>query len=259
MTINKALIPIQSDRSFKASITLNEGQNTILIEMEDDEGRVNRKILSIELKTTGPSLILDDYLKTEKFIEVEFIDVMGTVEPGSRIWINQVEAQVEGNRFTVKVSVKKGSNKLSILAKDDLDNETHLSQELYVFSLRKIEFIIGSNTARIDGQALTMEQAPFVEYGRTYVPLRIVSEQFGAQVNWNQDTRSISLIKGDTKIYMTIDSHKAVINDRTIDLDAPPLLRNGRTFVPVRFVSEWLGGKVEWNERIKMILIEFLL
>lgn len=259
MTINKTLIPIQADRTFKASITLKEGQNTILIEMEDNEGRVSRKILSIELKTQGPSLILDNYLKTEKFIELEHIDVMGTVEPGSQVWINQQEAQVEGNRFNLKVSVKKGSNQLNIIAKDDLSNETRLTQEIYIFALRKIEFIIGSNIARIDGQAVSMEQAPFVEYGRTYVPLRIVSEQFGAQVNWNQDTRSISLVKGDTRIYMTIDSYKAVINDRTIDLDAPPLLRNGRTFVPVRFVSEWLGGKVEWNERIKMILIEFLL
>lgn len=259
LRVNRSAITIQPDRTFKATITLKEGQNTVLIEMEDKNGRMNRKILTVELKTTGPSIILDEYLNREQFIEVEYINVSGSIDPGSKLSINGHEARVDAQRFEARVPVHKGSNTLSFVAVDDLGNTTQLNQDVYVYTLRKIEFIIGSKTARIDGKEVTMEQAPFVENGRTFVPLRMVSESFGAEVAWNQDTRGITVKLNDVQIFMTIGSNKAVVNDRTVDLDAPPILRNGRTFVPVRFVSEWLGGKVEWNERLRMILIECLL
>jgi len=58
---------------------------------------------------------------------------------------------------------------------------------------------------------------------------------------------------------MVIGSTKALINDKIVDLDAPPVIRGNTTFIPVRFVTEILGGEVQWNSRIKLILIEFLI
>ena len=87
----------------------------------------------------------------------------------------------------------------------------------------------------------------------------MISESFGAVVTWNNETKGITIIKGDTKIDMVIDSRKALVNDKLIELSAPPVIKDGLTFVPVRFVSEVLGGEVTWNPRVKLILIEFLI
>lgn len=55
---------------------------------------------------------------------------------------------------------------------------------------------LGSRTARVNGQAVTLEQAPSIYKGNTMVPLRFVSEALGAKVNYNAGTRSIAIATG---------------------------------------------------------------
>jgi len=129
---------------------------------------------------------------------------------------------------------------------------------VYVYKKQRVEFFIGSKQARVNDTDVILDEAPFISQNRTYVPIRVVSEVLGAELTWNPDTRGITIRKGNQTIDMIVGSTKAVVNNQIVELDAPPLLRNGRTSVPVRFVSEYLQGTVQWNERIKMILIEFL-
>ena len=54
---------------------------------------------------------------------------------------------------------------------------------------------------------------------------------------------------------MQIGSTKAIINNKVVNLDAPPEIKDGRTFVPIRFVSEALGATVDWNEKTRTVMI----
>jgi|GEM_PF-3080612 len=83
--------------------------------------------------------------------------------------------------------------------------------------------------------------------GRVRVPVRFVSEQIGAVVEWIGDTQTVVITRGDLKINLTVDDPRVVVNGREIVIDAPPrLVDPGRVMVPLRFVSEAFGAAVDW-------------
>lgn len=108
----------------------------------------------------------------------------------------------------------------------------------------------GSPTALVNGQEVILNAAPFInsETGRTMVPIRFVSEQLGAQVEWLKDTRQVKITLNDITIILTIGSNVVLVNGQAVEIDGPAELANGRTYVPLRFVSETLGATAEWDE-----------
>lgn len=106
-----------------------------------------------------------------------------------------------------------------------------------------------------DGQPLSLEVAPQVVNGRTLVPLRAIFEALGAEVQWNSNEQSIIAIQGNTVLNLTIGRNTAFKNGTPVQLDASPQIVNGRTLVPLRFVSENLGAQVEWDGTTRQVSI----
>ena len=53
----------------------------------------------------------------------------------------------------------------------------------------------GNRQVTVNGQNQTIEVAPEIKQGVTFVPLRFISEQLGADVVWNANARSISITR----------------------------------------------------------------
>lgn len=122
-------------------------------------------------------------------------------------------------------------------------------------------FIVGlwSNVApgaaiqvTIDGRLVNFpDQQPYIDtFGRTLVPVRFVSEELGARVEWMEDNKLVILHFRDETVRLTVNSSIAIKVtggvEHAVLMDSLPVLRNGRVMVPLRFVSETLGGKVDW-------------
>lgn len=110
----------------------------------------------------------------------------------------------------------------------------------------------------IDGAAVKPEPAPFIQEGRTLVPFRAVLERLGAQVDWDEATRTVTASKGDRWVSLRIDDVRACLSEdcsRTITLDVPARIVADRTFVPVRFVAESLGAFVDWDPATRTVII----
>lgn len=90
---------------------------------------------------------------------------------------------------------------------------------------------------------------PFVDtkVNTTYVPLRFVSEALEAEVEWDGGKRLVLITQQDQEISMRIGSRNATINGRTQFVGVSAKLMDGRTVVPLRFVSEVLGAEVNWT------------
>ena len=99
----------------------------------------------------------------------------------------------------------------------------------------------------LDGEKLTFDVEPALIDGRTMVPIRAIFEAMGAVVEQDNDTQSAICTKGDTVVKMTIDSPTIYINDQASQMDTSPVIINGRTLAPARFVAESFGYKVEWD------------
>lgn len=107
----------------------------------------------------------------------------------------------------------------------------------------------------INGYPQSYDVAPLIVSGRTMVPMRGIFEALGAEVNWDDATRSITASKNDTVIKLTVDSPKALVNDDAVMLDAPAMIVSARTLVPLRFVGEALGTNVSWDEQRRSCMI----
>lgn len=89
--------------------------------------------------------------------------------------------------------------------------------------------------------------APVIKEGRTFVPLRGVLEMLDAFVYWDADKRTAIVKNDDVKIELPIGRIGVSVNGEIAIIDAPSFIENGRTMVPLRFISETLGYKVDWN------------
>ncbi|MEQ2400191.1 MULTISPECIES: copper amine oxidase N-terminal domain-containing protein [Peptoniphilus] len=91
---------------------------------------------------------------------------------------------------------------------------------------------------------------------RVMVPIRYISENLGAQINFYQrkETNTSGILIGaiDVLVELDINSTKAKLNlggeDSVVNLDSPAILYDGRTYVPIRFISETLGLNVDWKD-----------
>lgn len=109
----------------------------------------------------------------------------------------------------------------------------------------------------MDGKKIWFPDAQaFVnENGRTLVPVRFIAESLGAKVGWESKSQSVPIERGDQSIILTIDKSVALVNGKEVVFDSKAILSGGRTFVPLRFVSEVLGAKVEWDNPTTTVFI----
>lgn len=115
----------------------------------------------------------------------------------------------------------------------------------------------------INGNILEIDVAPFIEDGRTLVPLRGVMEALGARVEYNQQTRSIKVVAENITIELQVGSDLATVTRtvngvpaaESIKLDVPATIDRERTFIPVRFMAETLGFGVNWNADRQTVVI----
>jgi hypothetical protein len=118
---------------------------------------------------------------------------------------------------------------------------------------------IGSDIVTVDDKATTVDAAPEIVDGRTFVPIRFIAETFGSTVTWLPETKGITIVLGDTTIGLQIGNATAVINGTIIALDAAPYIKNSRTMVPLRVITESFGGNVAWDPINHIITITYVL
>lgn len=141
----------------------------------------------------------------------------------------------------------------------DDDAEVTASMTLYagwkVDPKRQIVLAIGKKNADVFGEKKANDVAPIIKNERTMLPARFVAEALGATVEWNGETKTVTITSGETVIVITIDSDKATVNGKEVKLDSPAFIENDRTYTPIRFIAEELGASVEWNEDTEEVTI----
>lgn len=113
----------------------------------------------------------------------------------------------------------------------------------------------------INGANINFDIPPQLEKGRILVPMRKIFEALDAEVHWDGAAGSISAFKEGRKICLKLDSREARINDELVTLDVPARVVQGRTLVPIRFISEALGAQLHGfqmkrNSEINKSLVE---
>ena len=109
------------------------------------------------------------------------------------------------------------------------------------------------------GPVAFTDAAPELSGGRTFVPLRAVMEAMNAQVDYDGDTGTVAITRGDVELSMVLGQNTVSVTEdgqsRTVEMDVTPYVKEGRTYVPVRFVAEAWGCGVGWDADTSTVII----
>jgi plastocyanin len=106
----------------------------------------------------------------------------------------------------------------------------------------------GVANVQVNGQTTKLDVPPQLNGDTTYVPLRFIGNQLGADIKWIEAEKSVVYTTIHTKIQLWINQNKAVVNGKELTMDKQPIIKNGSSMVPLRFVSENLGAKVNYDK-----------
>jgi len=260
--INQTKVPVSdTDGSFSYDLSLTEGENKVLIRAEDIAGNYVEREYTILLDSIPPNVNITSPKEGEVILTPK-LTVKGITENDAQLLINgEIVFVEEDGSFEHELSLKEvGKNTITIEAIDPTGNTT--KSELNIYFGYTIILKIGDSSALINDTEKTLDVPPFIQSGRTLVPFRFIGEALGAKIGFTQDpktklTKTVSYELGSIRIILTINNKTADVNGRKVQLDVAPIIVKGRTFVPVRFVSENLGASVEWIAEEEKIIVKY--
>ena len=260
--INGNEVQLNSDNSFSKKVDLKESDNYFEIKGVDLAGNEVVQRLDVVQDLTTPVLLVESpKVGLENFLNE--IKVKGSVyPPNCLVFLNEKEVSLnEQGTFDFSYVPEDNAGTLipiNLKAIYPLTGKTVEQHFVVTFSRNKaIVLEIGKKEISVSGKVSTMDVAPFIDKNssRTLVPVRFVSEALGFNVAYSEKTKEVTIKNNKTVIVIKIGSKIATVNGKSVTLDVAPVIQNGRTFVPVRFISETMGFEVDWNSDMKRITI----
>jgi len=130
---------------------------------------------------------------------------------------------------------------------------------LLIFLFLSVPFYCMASTKTIEiyinGKKIESDVAPIIVNDRTLAPVRVISENLGAEVYWDNDNRQVHIITPSKTIILKIDDTRALVDGQEVILDVPAKIVNNRTLVPLRFLGETLGAEVSWDNDLRRVII----
>ncbi|GEA15431.1 copper amine oxidase-like protein [Moorella sp. E308F] len=119
-------------------------------------------------------------------------------------------------------------------------------------------YVFTDSTGEVQGNNPTMDVVPFIENDRAYVPVRYLAYALGVaekDVAWDDETQTVTLRMDGTTLELKVGDKTLYVDGKPQVMDVTPLLRDGRVFLPARFVAEAFGYHVLWNDIMQHIKI----
>jgi hypothetical protein len=145
----------------------------------------------------------------------------------------------------VEKDVNKGQAKKVIVVKEKVTDQAKAEKKL-----RKLEERI-----KVRGMNLKFDVPPVIKEGRTLIPVRAIMNGLGAKVEYNFETKIVTITRDGKTIVLNLATGEAKVDGVVITIDVPAQVMNNRTFVPLRFVAQTLGEKVSYDDETGDIAI----
>lgn len=241
--VNASLTVIDDAEPGKVKMNITSG--SIVTEKEDQIG-----VAFTLLDNNGKNMKLS-FRPTN--VDIRWID-SSVSDPGFSVIATDGTTtllQTKGVLNTALACDKPCTGKFEITFTDDKGHAYQVVSDTFTFKdpdaepegAEKVVVTIGSTTMQVDGKNKTIIAPPIIDNGRTYVPLRAISEAFGATVDWKQATNLITIDRGDTHIVMTPYKLAYTLNGQEKMMDVAPYISTAyaSTMVPVRFIADAFG------------------
>ena len=228
-------------------VTINDGKNDVAqleVEVKDESTEASTVTIS------GLELYLDRTLpvggyalqnvKADNILWENSTDKKGEDDKDSYEYVPEANQASNGLFKYKEVTCNDKYVEVVTSGRDQDDSTTN----------RKIVITIGATTMAVGTETITLDTPAYINAENyTELPLRAVSEAFGATVGWDDPSNTVTIMMGQRIVSMTIGSKTMYINGTPVQMNTAPEITNERTFVPVRDLANALGiSKIDWNE-----------
>ena len=242
-----------------------DGTTLVGVKGIDLGASLNAKYQAPVVDTTAPTITVDAGLDGST-VAKDVVIIKGSVKDDigvTQLYVgnNKVDILPDGT-FMASVKLAAGLNTIPLVAYDAAGNKGAIAVKITytapVDTSITLVLTIGTDIVSVNGKATSIDAAPEIINGSTFVPIRFIAESFGAVVDWLPETQGITITLGDHTIGLQVGNATAVIDGSIVSLSAAPYIKNGRTMVPLRVISEAFGGDVRWDPATRTITIVYL-
>ena len=159
----------------------------------------------------------------------------------------------EKGGFTVKADKKYIGQIIRVTAVDGTRAVTQtltVQEDQPAIPKTSIVLTINSKDMLVNEQKVTVDAPPVIKNSRTFVPLRAVTEAFGAKVSFDDAARVVTIELGKDVVKMPIGSKTYTVNGKSMTMDVAPYIQPGadRTMIPARFAAEPFGFVADFTQ-----------
>lgn len=239
----------------KTAIYKNNGEKAEEVKMGDNVTVCTESLLlTMDIKEAKALIINEEDSTNAVYVDTFNKSEAGLISSDGELVLNvENEDEYDGKELLVfyefaTMSIPAQTNPTAVVVLSD--GEVAGTQSV------EISFNIGDSILKINGEDVEVETPYVVGEGTTLVPLRVISEAFGAEVNWDEATKTVVIVHNENSITVQIDNKSAFVNGEEKALEeAPELTENGFTMVPLRFISETLGAEVGYDEATHSVTV----
>jgi hypothetical protein len=230
---------------------IEKALENLLKVQKDDRGNPDDAALNDVIQKLSAMLQESRTAQTEE-------EAIQAVEEQLEVEIEQGTASEQEVEILVEIKIK---GKKVKEAQTSLEHALKRNPNLdYLYDLLSKVYVEQGDTEKVKvfvkGEKPTFDVEPYMKDGRNLVPVRAISEALGSEVNWRQETKTVVIQKDGVTIELPLESTKVKVNGREHQIDSAAEVKQGRIMVPLRFVSEFLGGQVHWDQNSKMVIVK---
>lgn len=225
----KAIYDIQMKKMEFMSME-GELTNLFIYDGDKDSNRSETKKTPIQGEYCKNHEFVRPNLKEDKILVAVWVDAMDALQGGA-----------------------KGAGEQKAYLVFDWAKAKKVSETLSQQPVKALPKATGGIKIVVNGKTLTPDVAPYAENGRTLVPIRFISEALRTKVDWDGAKQEVTI--GDKLLVLKLNSKSYLAQGKEKTLDVPASAKQGRTFVPLRLISENLGAKVDWDGASQTVTI----
>ena len=225
-------------------LTVVDGKSTNTLAFDNENGSVQKNnVVKVTVVDEDGNLVNVNNADLYAY-------VASSTTEDANVYVAEKTAKVNKGEGQLTIYSDKETTAEIVVAVDDGDR-IYANTLKYTFGEEEIPadtsivMTIGSSDFVVNNDVVNVpDAAPYIANDRTYVPFRALGEALGAEVEWDNDARTVTYTLGKTEVVMTIGETTYTVNGEEKTMDVAPEITNDRTYVPVRFVGEALGFKV---------------
>ena len=240
--INKGEIALADKRAEQTTFTMPDGdvELTAVYKSKSTGGGVAVDNYNIDVIAAVGGKVTSSHSRADFGTTITL-----TVMPDAGYELSSINAGYNGGKLSL---TKNGDKYTFTMPSADVEVKAAFTKKA-METKKSLVMQINSRQMSINGRLFTYDAAPIIMNDRTLVPIRIVTETFGGTADWNELTKAVTLQIDGKTIKMTIGQPLAKYG-------VAPMIIDGRTYVPIRFVADELGASTDWLEASRTVIIE---